>query len=123
MLQEKKNLLIKKMSCQPNDFYCMSTNPGDKFLISFYSQNTGISGPLRKTNRNQELPDSFHGNFVQTEFLPYADISFREMKGSSVFTDPKFAEYNAFKLPSNYFTRLVLPKENCSCSKRKSPIQ
>ena len=104
------------MSCQPNDYYCLPQNLEQDFL-SFYATNTGLSGPLKKP-RIMKSTLAFQ-DVLQTGSLPYADPKYAQMSGARVFHDEKFNQFNAHRLPSDLFTRTVVIKENCSCSKRK----
>ena len=112
---------MQKICDHPDDAYCYRQKKSDEPMINFYTENTGIPGPLGKMTKshNTTLPrttfNSFRDQFIQNEYLAYADDAFEHMRGAPVLPGPETRQWNYDALPNDYFTRKVIKKENCSC--------
>lgn len=124
-----RTLFNKAMSCDPTNVYCYIPRKGDKLLENYYTDNTGIPGPLAKRVRNTNYQGRFprtsyntlKDEFIQNEYLSYADPVFREMRGAPVLPGFEIQQYNAYNMPADYFLEPVFKekslgkKENCGC--------
>lgn len=105
----------------PLDAYCYRKKKSDDPLVSFYTNNAGIPGPLGKMTKpySTVVPrttyNSFRDRFIQNEYLAYADDAFRHMRGAPILPGEEIQQWNYDNLPNDYFTRKVVKKENCSC--------
>ena len=112
---------MQKICEHPEDAYCYRKRRGDEPIISFYTDNTGIPGPLGQMLKpaTTALPrtstNGFRDQFIQNEYLAYADDAFRHMRGAPVLPGPETHQWNYDSLPYDYFTRRVIKKEKCSC--------
>lgn len=105
----------------PSDYYCFQKKKGDEPLINYYTANSSIPGPLGRMTKpaSTALPvttyNNFRDQFIQNEYLAYADDAFRHMRGAPILPGKEIQQYNVEDLPNDYFTRRVVRKEKCSC--------
>lgn len=89
-------------------------------LLGFYAANTGIPGAVPRPAPPRAAPvvASVRDAFDRTQYLAYADPELRAMRGAEVMRGPELQQYNAYNLPSHYFTGPAARRENCSCNKK-----
>ena len=133
------------MNCDPSDTYCHNPSMEDRGIISFYSSNTGIPGPLvrstpvwaKKQVVSKSGPAAMRSMFRQTQFLDYAHPDLRQMRGAAYMRGHTVEQYNVDTLPQDgthnrgafdmdtevpmEFTPTWSRKEKCGCGDEPKP--
>jgi len=125
--------LNNKDNCDPTNVYCYIPRKGDDLFIDYYKNNAGLPGPLAKRMRDTKYTGDFprtsyntiKDEFIQNEYLAYADPVFREMRGAPILPGHAIQQYNAYNMPADYFLEPQVEainmyknkKEKCSCGK------